>query len=48
MALCGVKAGNATFFLKYIIEDGFANVVYKCIHKKDAAVFHHVIHRLNI
>ena len=47
MALCGVKTDNP-FFLKYIIQDGSINVVYKCILKKDARVFHHIVHRLNV
>ena len=36
------------FFLKYIIGDGSINVVYKCIHKKDAVVLHHIIHSWDI
>ena len=35
-------------FLKDIIEVGSINVVRKYIHKKDTAVFHHIIHRSNI
>ena len=35
------------FFLKYIIEDSSINAVYKCIHKKDAALFNHINYRLN-
>ena len=35
-------------FLKDIIEVGSINFVHKCIHKEDAAAFHHIIHRRNI
>ena len=47
MALCEVKAGNAIFSEMYNWS-GSVNVVYKYIHKKDSAVFHHIVHRLNI
>ena len=45
MALCGFKSGNATFSERYN-RSWFHK--HKCIHKKDATVFHPIIHRRNI
>lgn len=47
MAHCRFKTGNGTF-LKDIIEVGSINFVHKRIHKKDTALFYHIIHRMNI
>ena len=42
MALSGFKL-VMQLFLRHIIEADSINCVHKCIHKKDAAVFHHII-----